>query len=123
MVNRDDPRTSLEERAKALFDDSVERVDGRTRSALNQARHAAVEELKQGRRSAVLKLWAPVTAAAAAAVVAVVMLNPAGQEQPLAESGLPFDDLDIVADADDLEMLENLDFYAWLDSADALPSG
>jgi hypothetical protein len=46
MVNTPDP---LEERSRELFDDSVERLDARTRSRLNQARQRAVEEMKKGR--------------------------------------------------------------------------
>jgi len=36
-------RTALEERSRALFQDSVERIDMRTRSRLTQARHAALD--------------------------------------------------------------------------------
>ena len=35
----------FEQRARALLEDSVQRVDGRIRSRLNQARHAAIEEV------------------------------------------------------------------------------
>jgi hypothetical protein len=38
----------LEERARELFEESVERLDARTRSKLTQARNRALDEAKKG---------------------------------------------------------------------------
>ncbi len=51
MVNTPDP---LEERSRELFEDSVERLDARTRSRLNQARQRALDEMKKGSGPALL---------------------------------------------------------------------
>ena len=39
----------LEARSRELFEESVERLGARKRSRLTQARHAALEELRQAR--------------------------------------------------------------------------
>lgn len=119
MVNRDEPtcEESLERRSKALFDASVDNLDGRTRSALNRARNAALAELERGERPLMWRVLGPVTGVAAAAFVVLVLFAPL-RLTPSAVQGsmLPFEDLEIVAEPDDLEMLQNLEFYAWLDT-------
>jgi hypothetical protein len=129
MVTRNDegsPRTNVEDRAKELFDESVGALDGRTRSALTQARHAALAELEKRKDQGAWKIWGPLSGVVAAALVVAVVFGPVWTttQQAAQEGGaMPFEDFDIVADAENLELLENLDFYAWLDSAEALPSG
>lgn len=118
----DTANTALEERTKAAFDASVDSLDGRTRSALTQARYAALAEAAKSQRLGGARIWGPLGGVAAAALVLVVMFGPAFHPREQPEAGTPFDDLDIIAEADNLEMLENLDFYAWLDSADAPPN-
>ena len=102
----------LEHKARALFEDSVERLDARTRSKLTQARNRALDEVRKGaaRRR---WIWAPAGGFALAAVVAVgVVLGP-GRAQPPSPAAL--EDLEIVADSDNLELLQDVEFYAWLD--------
>jgi hypothetical protein len=112
----------LEERSKALFDESVGNLDGRTRSALTQARHAALAELKGSRRTA-WRVWGPLSGVAAAAFVLIVMFAPLRLTRESAEVAMtPFEDFDMVAEGDNIELMENLDFYAWLDSDNALPN-
>jgi hypothetical protein len=128
MVNRNDHDTSLsaiEKRAKAVFDESVENLDGRTRSALTQARHAALAELEVRKHSRAWKIWGPLSGLTAAALVVAVMFGPIWTTARAPQDGgaMPLEDFDIVADAENLELMENLDFYAWLDSVEALPSG
>ena len=113
MVN-DPPPDELERRTRELFADSVDRLDARTRSKLNQARNVALNELKT-RRTRRYWLTAPLGGLAAAVLVIVVLMN--GRETPVnsGESGiLPLDDFDIVADADNFELLQDVEFYAWL---------
>jgi hypothetical protein len=118
------PRQSLEDRAKELFDESVGSLDGRTRSALNQARQAALAELEGRQRQGAWRFWGPLSGVAAAALVIAVVFGPVWTTmQPPTENAMPFEDFDIVADAENLELLEDLDFYAWLDTTQALPSG
>jgi hypothetical protein len=128
MVKRNDNETSttsLEARAKAVFDESVDNVDGRTRSALTQARHAALAELEDGKHSHAWRIWGPLSGATAAMLVLAVMFGPiwTTTQAPQDSGAMPFEDFDIVADAENFELMEDLDFYAWLDSVEALPSG
>jgi hypothetical protein len=107
-----DPETgNLERKARALFDESVERLDGRTRSRLTQARNRAVDELHNG---AVRRRWLRGPAGLAAAmVVGVAVILWAGVTR---DGVVPMDDLEIVADTDDLELLQEVEFYAWLET-------
>jgi hypothetical protein len=102
----------LERKAQALFDESVERLDGHTRSRLTQARNRAVDELRNG---AVRRRWlrGPAGFAAAMVVGAAVMLW-AGVSRTPAPGAV--EDLAIVADTDDLDLLQDVEFYAWLES-------
>jgi hypothetical protein len=109
----------FENKARALFEDSVERLDARTRSKLTQARNRALDEVQQGaaRRR---WIWAPVGGLALAAVVAVVMVS-GGLRSSGETDGLALEDIDIVADSESFEMLEDVEFYTWLE--DATPDG
>ena len=105
----------LENKARALFEDSVERLDARTRSKLTQARNRALDEVKKGaaRRR---WIWAPAGGFALAAVVAVSVVLWSGRPSPQ-PGPAALEDLEIVVDSEDLELLQDQDveFYAWLD--------
>lgn len=98
--------------AKQLFDESVEGLDGQTRSRLNRGRQAALEELETGRLAWVQ--WAPAAGLAAAAIFAVVLWTgnqPVDQLTPEASVA----DFEILLTQDSFEMLEDLEFYSWID--------
>ena len=117
MTEANDERFS--EQAKTLFDDSVERLDAATLSKLNQGRQAALAELSTSRSRAEWVRWAPAAGVAAAAVVAVVMLRgPAPVDTPI-NGAAAATDFEILIGEDSLEMIEELEFYSWLDVADA----
>jgi len=105
----------IAENAQRLFAESVQSVDGQTRSRLAQARAKAVEAAVSRRRS-----WLPSPAAlvpvggvgAAALAVALIWQIP-GAPPVSIETGV-LSDLDILLDGEDLDLLEDLDFYAWL---------
>jgi len=111
-VNTPDP---IEERSRELFDDSVERLDARTRSRLNQARQRALEEVK---KSSVRRYWlaAPLGGLAAAALIALVLIRSGGESiTPSSdEAAMALDDFDILADADNFELMQDVEFYSWL---------
>ena len=100
------------ERAKQHFDESVANLDGETRSRLNRGRQAALAEIASGGRAWID--WAPAAGVAAAAVVAVVMWtgNPPADE--LTPSGATAD-IEILLTEDSFEMLEDLEFYSWIE--------
>jgi negative regulator of sigma E activity len=116
-------RTALEVRSRALFQDSVERIDMRTRSRLTQARHAALAAAERARPRAWF-MRVPLLTSAAGVAAAMVLGVSLWVHAPTAHHGATpaetanFEDLDIVAASDNsqdnVEMLQDdLDFYAW----------
>jgi len=102
---------AFSKQAKAGFDESVEQLDAATLSKLNRARHVALAEMQQPTRQ--WSRWVPATGVAAAALVAVmIMQNPAGIDEPLPTAVA---DMEILLGEDSIEMLEDLEFYSWLD--------
>ncbi len=109
----DDDR--FESKAKELFDDSVERLDAATLSQLNQRRQAALAEASGEGSRVHWGRWLPAVGVTAAAVVAVVMMQ---GTPPVVE--LPSDevtDFEILLSEDNIEMIEELEFYDWLELA------
>ncbi len=102
---------TFSKQAKASFDESVEQLDAATLSRLNRARHTALAEVHRPTRQ--WSHWIPATGVAAAVLVAVMVLqNPAGIDEPLPAAVA---DLEILLGEDSIEMLEDLEFYSWLD--------
>jgi ferric-dicitrate binding protein FerR (iron transport regulator) len=124
-----EPLGEFEQHARALLEDSVQRVDGRIRSRLNQARHAAIEE--SSRRPALWRrfsLMPAASAVAAAALVAFVLWphSHSGDSLNTEASGrASMEDLDLLADGDALDLVsdESTDagqFYEWaVDQSDS----
>jgi hypothetical protein len=124
-----DPAISaLEERSRALFEDSVAGLDMGTRSRLTQVRHAALAaaDASAGRRWLMrMPVWASAAGVTAAALLGVALwfggpLHPHGQ-MAAADAQSKFEDLDIIAASDEssgdaMDMLQDdIDFYAWAD--------
>ncbi len=102
------------EQAKELFDDSVERLDAATLSQLNQRRQAALAEVSSKGSPVRWGRWLPAAGVTAAAVVAVVMMQgqPVVDVDPTMEAATDFE---ILISEDNLDMIEELEFYAWLE--------
>ena len=100
------------ERARAVFDDSVESLDAETRSRLNRGRHAALEAAGDSRPLWRPLAWLPATAAAAAIAVVVLTANDPAMAPAIQP---PAADMEILLNGDDLEMLDDLEFYSWID--------
>ena len=108
------PGTAFSDKARMLFDDSVAGLDGHTLSRLNRGRQAAIAEL-DGRRPR-LAQWLPATGVAAAAIaVVMVMRGPAIEDLASPEI---VSDMEILLNEDSLEMLEDLEFYSWIELAE-----
>jgi len=97
--------------------DSADEFDAQTRSRLNQARQAALEEIRP--RSAWLRAPALAgLATAAVAIIAVSLWQPASQApQPLVTPGIEDTDLELLMAEESLDMLDDLEFYTWLATA------
>jgi hypothetical protein len=120
MTTKMDNTSELERRTRALLAESLTRIDARTRSRLNQARHAALEAARRPRGVAWRGLrLVPVTGGAvAAAVLAVAFLMLAQRPHPgtsKVEGAQPYEVLDMLADDDNLSLMEDYDhsFYEW----------
>jgi hypothetical protein len=123
------PGDSFEERAQALFHDSVEGLDFALRSRLTQARKAAIEAASASRRPWFFRIGvltpAGVTAAAMLILGAFLWLgSPLGQRAvTVADGQSNFEDLELVASRDEgsgdaMDMLQDdIEFYDWADKA------
>jgi hypothetical protein len=99
------------DRATALLDASAENLDAATLSRLNRARQAALASRRGG--------WRPWTVGAGLAGAAAAMLAIAVGLHTRVAAPVPLDanDIDVLSSDDDtLDLSENLDFYAWLET-------
>ena len=116
----------LETHSRELFNEQVANLDGHTRSRLNRARHVALEKARCESRAPFNRWLIPVGGVAALALVAMFgwqvlqQMPGSGNEVVVAESSGAMtgavDDLELITDSAELELLQNMDFYAWLGS-------
>lgn len=117
----DNPGSRLEQRSRELFDDSVASLDARTRSRLNQARQVALDAAR-GHASGPARWLLPIGSAAALVLVVLTSLQfmrPDNEVPVMDEPGVvasTVDDLEILISTDELEMLKDVEFYAWLET-------
>ena len=122
-----DTNSEFEKRTRELLADSVQRVDGRIRSRLNQARHAAIEEATK--RPSVWRRFSlmPAAGAVAAAVLVAFVLWPHSHRGDSGTEGsgrAGVEDLDLLADSDALDLVSDEtdpgQFYEWaVDQSDS----
>jgi len=122
-----DTNSEFEKRTRELLADSVQRVDGRIRSRLNQARHAAIEEATK--RPSVWRRFSlmPAAGAVAAAVLVAFVLLPHSHRGDSGTEGsgrAGMEDLDLLADSDALDLVSDEtdtgQFYEWaVDQSDS----
>lgn len=117
-ISHDDDARWID-RATALLDASADNLDAATLSRLNRARNAAL--------AARTSRWRPWTvgaglAGAAAAMLAIAIGLSGRIDAPAMHATAPLDasDIDVLSSDDDtLDLSENLDFYAWLETQPA----
>jgi len=110
--NRNAADDAFADKAKQLFDASVDGLDGETRSKLYRGRQVALAELQAGGRR--WSQWLPAGGVAVAAVAALVVWTGSMQMPELDAPGVA-SDMEILLTEDSLEMLEDLEFYSWID--------
>ena len=101
----------ITQEAKTLFDESVDGLDAATLSTLNQSRQRALAEA-HARPTQWLR-WVPAAGMAAASLLVVMMILP----DPASIQPVPAEvaDMEILLGEDSIEMLEDLEFYEWID--------
>ena len=119
-MNKPNDSEDFAAQAKGAFDDSVERLDGAALSRLNQGRHAALEQLASGRSKAAWTRWAPAGGVAAAALLTMIVMRAPEMESMPVEV---VSDFEILLEDESLQMLEDLEFYSWLDDVELDASG
>ncbi len=91
---------------RELLDDHSAGLDGNTRAKLHQARNRALDG---DRRTTATFGWAGAGAVAASLALAVVYFEPAPPPLPTI-----YEDPTQQAIAEDIELMDDLEFYAWL---------
>ena len=105
-------------RAAARLRDSADTLDAQTRSKLNRARQAALEQMTS-RPAWQRSHWLTGAVTAAVAVVALVMWSPIDDVAPPPDPlALDAPDLELLMTDESLDMLEDLEFYTWLASTE-----
>ena len=124
--HRDSPRDlshldpSLEERVRESLDRSVEDLDEAAVGRLRAARREALDAAPTARRPLLARWgWEPwlIPTGAAASIAVTMLAIGLLVHQP---GPTPFDeadDLELLTSGEDLELLEDLDFYRWLGAA------
>lgn len=120
MSRADESLTQFERNARVVLEEGVRRIDARTRSRLNQARHAALARTRTRRRAwwGSFTLMPAAGAVAAALLVAVVLWHREPQgTPPLALDGQhpAVEDMELLTDNDSIDLIEGWDgsFYEW----------
>lgn len=113
----DDDR--LRRQAQQALDERTAALDGATLSRLTQARHHAVEAASDRPRANWLGLRIA-GATAAVAAIALTALLMQGEAPPRAQE-LTLADLELLELDADLELVEEAEFYLWLEEAQEGP--
>ena len=114
--NDEKPNEQFEQSAKAWFDDSVASLDAATLSKLNQGRQAALTAAADAPH--LWLRWVPAAGMATAVLVAVLVVRgPGTVDVPFTANPMP-SDFELLMGDDALEMIEELEFYSWIDVAE-----
>ena len=103
---------------RELLDAQGDNLDAATRSRLNQARQRALDE---GLRPRARRWqWPALALSCACGVVLVLGLGlrtaaPVIEAEPLLAAPMSEPEYEMLVAGEDLELIENLEFYAWLD--------
>lgn len=116
--NRHAPRqTDLETGAAGAFESGLEGLDVPTRARLAQARARALDayDARSARSRNPLGIAVPVGVLAAAALAAWIVSGPTASDRDAPLGVADASDLEMLLGEEDLELYEDLEFYAWLE--------
>jgi hypothetical protein len=122
-------------RSRALLQRSADELDGATCSRLTRARHAALAQLEAPPRAAGGLRWIGIAAIGLglalvswrALLPEPAMVDPAARARPIAAPARPAPppdlpvaapDFELLADPQQMALLEELEFYAWLQASE-----
>ncbi|MFQ5518564.1 MAG: hypothetical protein ACE5E3_01045 [Mariprofundus sp.] len=100
----------FERLSRAILDETVENMDGATRMRLSAMRRAALAS-KEKPRSWLL----PSSLVTALAVLMLIWMVP--QQQDNNGFDTPMEDIDLLASDVDLDLLDEVEFYQWLEDS------
>lgn len=106
---------ALMDQINAHLNQDLQHLDGHTASRLNRIRQAALDQalMQRQRRPWQMPLYALASCAAVALALSLMWRVPEAPAPVAAVQSV--DDFELLAGAEDLEMIENLEFYAWLE--------
>ena len=99
----------LENNTRQVLDESVDHLDAETLSRIRQVRARTVEKAEQK----TVHWFGVVSGAVATACVMVLAVTIFLNNEPAVQP-LPAEDIDLVSSLDELELVEDLEFYQWL---------
>lgn len=112
-MSQTDKNKSFEARVRDRLSGGAAELDAGTRARLRQARQAALTGLDRPRWSAI-PVWVPAGGAIAVAVLATLLIRQ-GVVPSEIPGRAPAEDIEILLSGEDLELYEDLEFYAWLE--------
>lgn len=99
---------------KQALDRQSESLDGETLSRLNSARQAAIQTADKKHKQL---LWLPASGLAAAVLLTSLFLFRSNDIDMIQNGNI--DEIELIASSEQLELLEQLEFYQWLLKEDA----
>src|SRR5688572_14262309 len=119
--------SAFECRTRALLKERIACTDPQLRTRAIRARARALKELEGQARRWTPAVWVPAAGAAVLAAVAILVqvgLPPRHDPVSAAPIAISAQDVALLLNADNLDLLEQMEFYEWLDrEPDALGSG
>jgi len=101
------------EKAGRLLRRQSEELDAGIRARLTRARHRALEQT--GHRRMAVPIWVPAGLSAVVAALALALWLGAWPGGAGGDPNHMAEDMDLLLSEESLELLEELEFYAWLD--------
>ncbi|PIE41181.1 MAG: hypothetical protein CSA49_04550 [Gammaproteobacteria bacterium] len=111
MTEQKDP---FEEKVKQALDQSVDEFDQQTLADLNRIRQSALNGRHLKMQPTSWRLWAPAGGVAAATLVVALWATQFPMIQPSEMPAPDISDVELIGSENDLELMQDLEFVAWL---------